>query len=232
MLENLFEAIDDSILSADLKADIEKSFNEAVEAKVSELVTEKEKELEAKADLFVEAEIEKGLEALTERIDSYLDLAVEKFVTESETKLEESLKSANADLVLEAFDSMILSTGVKLADIHESKKSDSAEAKLDEKTKEYDALVEEMIQKDKKFDEMLQAGIINEMKSGLSLVEAEKFDKLASTVTFSRDSKYAEKLELIKESIVGTKETKVDESLNEKTGTDVQNEQPSWKRFV
>ena len=232
MLENLFEAIDDSILSADLKADIEKSFNEAVEAKVSELVTEKEKELEAKADTFVEAEIAKEVEALKERVDSYLELTVEKFVTESEAKLEESLKTANADMVIEAFDSMILATGVKLADIKEARVETpdaKLEAKLDEKTKEYDALVEEMLQKDKKFDEILKAGVISEMKEGLSLVEAEKFDKLANTVTFTRDEAYAQKLEVIKESVIGskeTKETKVDETLNENLN------QPSWKRFV
>jgi Asp-tRNA(Asn)/Glu-tRNA(Gln) amidotransferase C subunit len=51
-------------------------------------------------------------------------------------------------------------------------------------------------------------GIIAEMKEGLSIVEAEKFEKLANLVEFTKDEAFAEKLTVIKESVIGAVEAK------------------------
>jgi antirestriction protein len=46
------------------------------------------------------------------------------------------------------------------------------------------------------------------MKEGLSLVESQKFEKLAEIVDFTRDESFATKLATIKESIKGSVEVK------------------------
>ena len=60
-------------------------------------------------------------------------------------------------------------------------------------------------------DKLIKLGIINEMKEGLSLLESEKFEKAASTIEYTRDSSYTEKLEILKESILGNVEVKKEE---------------------
>jgi len=48
-------------------------------------------------------------------------------------------------------------------------------------------------------------GTISELKEGLSIVEAEKFVKLADLVEFSKDESFVAKLETIKETVLGSK---------------------------
>ena len=50
-------------------------------------------------------------------------------------------------------------------------------------------------------EKLLKSGIILELKEGLSLVEAQKFERLANIVDFSSSEKYLEKLQTIKESV-------------------------------
>lgn len=235
MLEKLFEAIDEKVLTPELKSELEKSFNEAIDLKATELseaaISEAKIKLDeeaAKAREELEAKIAEDNKELLESVDTYLERVVEGFITESKEALTESIKAEKSDMIIEAMEAMLVATGVEISKIDEAKIDDSIEAKLEEKTAKYDELMEENIAKDKEINELIQAGIISEMKEGLSLVEAEKFEKLAKIVEFSRDSKYAEKLDTIKESVKGSKEDKVDESLNEDKKDDV----PSWKRFV
>ena len=67
------------------------------------------------------------------------------------------------------------------------------------------------LQKDN--EKLAKLGVINEMKEGLSLVESKKFETLASLVPFSKSDKYAEDLEVIKESVKGSVETKVEDTI-------------------
>ena len=61
----------------------------------------------------------------------------------------------------------------------------------------YDALVEENIKLNEENSNLIQLGVIYDLKEGLSLVESEKFDKLAKLVEFTKDQTYVEKLNTI-----------------------------------
>ena len=74
---------------------------------------------------------------------------------------------------------------------------------------------------------LIQLGVIYDLKEGLSLVESEKFDKLAKLVEFTKDQTYVEKLNTIKESIKGAADVK-DDKLDE---TDNSNK-PIWAHLV
>jgi hypothetical protein len=218
MLEKLFESLDEKVFTSEMKIELTESFNAAVELKAAELAEAKIDALEEKAEeLKVQLEEEyKAKEAsLLEQVDSYLEKVVEDFVVEGKESLETSLVNEKADLMIEAFDAMLVAGGVEVSKIVEAKDSEDVETKLAESIEKYDALVEENIALEKEKANLIKMGVIMEMKEGLSLVEAEKFAKLAELVEFSNDANYTSKLETLKESIKGAKETVVTEAITE-----------------
>ncbi len=236
MLEKIFESLDEKVFTDELKSNLQEQFEGSVKVAADELhekfvaeqeiknteliaekIEEKVQELEEKAEEFQAVLVQESKEkeeVLLEQVDSYLEKVVDDFLKESKEALDESIKSEKADMIIEAMDSMIVSTGVEIARISEAKDSKDAEKQLEESTSKYDELVEENIKLEKEVQRLLKMGIIAEMKEGLSVVEADKFSKLADLVEFSKSEDYTAKLDTIKESI---KKVKTDDVLEEKT---------------
>ena len=240
MLDKLFESLDEKVFTAELKQSLQEKFDDAVEVKASVIAESRIEEeidsLNEKSEKHIEFLNEKAEEyvemkqaEMLESLDKYLERIVDEFVAEAKESLDESVKNEKADMIIEAFDSMLVATGVKVASIVEAKQESEVDNKLQESVEKYDALVEEVIALKQENDRLLQMGVIAEMVEDLSLVEAEKFKKLANLVDFSRDEKYAEKLEQIKESIKGSAtEEKLEESAEEKSSS----EKPVWAHLV
>ena len=237
MLETLFEALDENVFTTELKESLEAQFNEAVESKAQSLaeelaaekiseavegMTERVKEIEAENQVKLEeakealvVEFAEKESAIIESVDRYLDKAIEEFVAEAKEALDASVKSEKADLVIEALSAMMVSAGVEVSQIIEAKETSDVEKQLEESIAKYDALMESFISKENEVDALIKIGVINEMKEGLTLVESEKFEKLANIVEFSKDAAYLEKLETIKESVKGSVEEKSEEKIEE-----------------
>jgi len=241
MLEKLFESLDEKVFTVELKEALEVQFNEAVEAKAAQIA---EAKIEAEIDSLNEKS-EQHIEFLNEKadayvamkqtemvesLDKYLERVVSEFVAEAKEALEESVKSEKADMIIEAFDSMLTATGVEVAKIVEAKDESAVEKKLEESVAKYDTLVEENITLKQENDTLVKMGVINEMKEGLSIVEAEKFVKLADLVEFTRDEVYASKLETIKESVKGAVEVKEEEVTESKKADPAK--APVWAHLV
>ena len=243
MLEKLFESLDEKVFTPELKDALEVQFNEAVEAKAATVADEKIEEavesLNEKSEQHIEFLSEKAEEfvamkqaEMVESLDKYLDRIVSEFMSEAKEALEESVKSEKADMIIEAFDSMLTATGVEVAKIVEAKDESAVELKLEESVAKYDSLVEENIALKETNETLIKMGVINEMKEGLSIVEAEKFVKLADLVEFTKDEAFAEKLETIKESVKGAveaKEEKLEESAKEEVAVEAT---PAWAHLV
>lgn len=240
MIEKLFESLDEKVFTPELKESLEAQFNEAVELKAGiiaeEKLDEKVKELNEKSEKYIELLESKAEEfvaikeaEMLDNVDKYLDRVVEEFMQEAKTALDESVKSEQADAIIEAFDAMIIATGTDVAKIVEAKDDTAVEKELEESIAKYDTLVEENIALKEANEKLLKEGIVAEKKEGLSIVEAEKFEKLANLVEFSNDEAYAEKLDTIVESVKGAvdpakeKEEKLDESADNK---------PVWSHLV
>ena len=215
MLEKLFESLDEKVFTPELKKALEAQFNEAVETKAESIAEAKIEEeidsLNEKAEQHVEFLNKKSEEyiamkqtEMVESLDKYLERVVDKFVAEAKDLLAESVKSEKADMIIEAFDAMLVATGVQVAKIVEAKDETAVETKLAENTAKYDALVEENIALSEENKKLIKMGVISELKEGLSLVEAEKFEKLAELVEFSKSGEFLTKLTTIKESVKGT----------------------------
>ena len=214
-LSALFESLDEKVFTPELKKALEAQFNEAVETKAESIAEAKIEEeidsLNEKAEQHVEFLNKKAEEyiamkqtEMVESLDKYLERVVDKFVVEAKDLLAESVKSEKADMIIEAFDAMLVATGVQVAKIVEAKDETAIETKLVENTAKYDALVEENIALSEENKKLIKMGVISELKEGLSLVEAEKFEKLAELVEFSKSGEFLTKLTTIKESVKGT----------------------------
>ena len=208
------------IADAELTEAIETAVNEALEAKEKELeekaegyileaLEAKEKELEEKAEAYNEAK----LAEINESLDLYLGKVVDEFILESKDRMNESLKAEKADMIIESFEAMITMGAVDVMKIAEAKDLSYADAKLSESVTKYDDLMTNYLSLQKDNEKLAKLGVINEMKEGLSLVESKKFETLASLVPFSKSDKYAEDLEVIKESVKGSVETKVEDTI-------------------
>lgn len=245
MLEKLLESLDKEVYSAEMLEGIQMQFNEAVLAKAEELsnqkleeaLAEKDKEIEAKIseleekseqyinesikEKTVELEeqsaefVSKKLDEINESLDLFLEEVIKEFNAEAKAKLDESLKSTKADMIIESYEAMITAGAVDMMKIAESKDNSEAEKKLEESISKYDSLMIEHLELKKEKEQLIKNGIIMEMKEGLSLVEAKKFEKLAEMVSFSQDEKFVERLAVIKESVSGSKaeEEQITESV-------------------
>ena len=217
---------------AELEAKIAEYDEKIVEADAK--IEEKIAELDEKSEEYINTKTEEMLE----NVDKYLDRIVEEFVAEAADKLEESLKSEKADMIIEAFDAMLIATGVEVSKIVEAKDETEAEAKLAESIEKYDALVEENISLKESNEKLLKSGIILELKEGLSLVEAQKFERLAHIVDFSSSEKYLEKLQTIKESVKAKPSVeKIEEKVEDKIDDVIvekqqENKSPIWAHLV
>ena len=241
MLEKIFESLDEKVFTPELKKALEAQFNEAVETKAESIAEAKIEEeidsLNEKAEQHVEFLNKKAEEyiamkqaEMVESLDKYLERVVDKFVAEAKDLLAESVKSEKADMIIEAFDAMLVATGVQVAKIVEAKDETAIETKLAKNTAKYDALVEENIALSEENKKLIKMGVISELKEGLSLVEAEKFEKLAELVEFSKSGEFLTKLTTIKESVKGTADKS--ESLKVAGLTEEHANAPIWAHLV
>jgi len=230
-MEKLFESLDAKVFTTELKEALEVQFNEAVEARIEEeidsLSEKSEKHIEFLSEK-AEEYVEMKQEEMTESLDKYLERVVEEFVLEAKESLHESIKSEKADMIIEAFDSMLTATGVEVAKIVEAKDETSVTKELEESVQKYDVLIEENITLKDENSTLIKMGVIAELKEGLSIVESEKFEKLAELVEFNRNEEYSTKLKTIKESVLGSAKEDLAENLNESG----EKEAPVWAHLV
>lgn len=243
MLEKLFESLDEKVFTPEVKEQIKDVFNEAVEVKALEIadekitekldeLNEKQKEFEERLVKEYEQKLQEKYQGLVEKLDDYLELIVEKFINENKEKLNALVKNKKADTVLEAFDSMLVTTGVEVSRIVEAAEEASDKTVVKTLKEKNNELVEELIKTRKENEKLLRLGIINEMCEGLSLVEADRFKKLANLVEFTRDESYVKKLEMIKENVkAGSSKVTESQDLNESVKKDSGNK-PSWYHLI
>ena len=216
-MNELFESLD---INEDMKANLSEAFDKAVLAKSVELMDEHVETKVEEAKTLIEAEFNEKVEALEDTLDGYLTSVVEEFVETQASSYEAEILDEKAKKLLEMFDSMLTVAGVAMTDINEARSErdiaedanslESQVERLDSRLSEKEADLHEAR---KEADKYLKAGFIAETKIGLTMVEADKFEKLAEMVTFARSPKYAEALDTIKESILDSRE----ESFNEST---------------
>ena len=202
-LNPLFESMD---IDAETKAQLSEAFEaavlEEVTAKMDDYVDTKiTEEVER-----LEEEYKEKTEYLTEALDGYLETVVEEFVEENAPMYEAQIDEEKTKTLLGLFDQMVKVAGVDMLSIQEAKDESSLETHIEKLEEEVSNLADKVVEAKRESDKYLKAGLINEMKEGLTVLEGEKFEKLSEMVEFSKDAAYVEKLEAMKESILGNRD--------------------------
>jgi 2,4-dienoyl-CoA reductase-like NADH-dependent reductase (Old Yellow Enzyme family) len=202
--------------SFDINEDAKEQLTEAFEAAVLEAVTEKMDEyVEAKLTeetVRLEEKYREKQEFLTEALDGYMETVVEEFIEENAPVYEAEIEQEKVKTLLEMFDNMVKVVGTDMITIAEEAKDNDKTARLEEEVAKLSA---KLIESKREADMYLKAGLVQELQEGLTVLEKEKFAKLAEMVEFSRDPSYVEKLEIIKESIIDARDEdfKMDENV-------------------
>lgn len=145
-LKKLFESVDEKVFTPELKQSLEDVFNEAVETKATEIseakINEEINSLNVKSEEHIDYLDEKAEEyvnikkaEMIDSLDKYLDRIVEEFMDEIQGTLDESIKNEKSDLMIEAFESMMIAAGIKVKDIVEARDDSAIETKLAESIK-------------------------------------------------------------------------------------------------
>ena len=207
----LFESMD---VDLDTKTQLQEAFDKAVLEETTKRMDEYvETKLEEKTQA-LEEEYKEKVDYLTEALDGYLETVVEEFIEENAPMYEAEIEQEKAKTLLEMFDKMVQVVGVDMLTIAEAKDESSNETRIDELEDKISDLADRLIEAKREANEYLKMGIVSEMSEGLTILEKEKFNKLADMVEFSKDPSYVEKLEAIKESITSTRseDFKMDEN--------------------
>lgn len=244
-ITKLFESLDEKVFTPELKESLQTQFDEAVEtlaeAKAQIIADEKIEEaidnletksreytemLESKAEQYAEYVRE---ETLT-KVSEYLDVVVQEFVTEAELALSESARSEKADMMIEAFDSMLKATGTDFANIAESREPQDNSEIVESANARIDTLMNEMRVLKAENEELVKLGLIQELSEGLTIMESAKFKRLSEMVEFTRDDSYMKKLQTIQESVIGF--SPKEEPLNEEAKKSETPTGPIWSHLV
>lgn len=238
-MEEILKQINSDILTESVVAELKQAFETAVNEKVEEfkkqeLVSETEKILDtydAKFEEFKtelneskEKEVEEYKESLVEALDGYLEIVVEEFLKENKIAIETEIEAEKSKAIVEAFETILVTAGVDVARIVEAKKEAEVEDEINEgkQVEELEARFNKVLDENKalraKNDEMLKLGLKSELSEGLSMVQKDKFMKLAEIVEMDSDkAKYLKKLEAIRESVMGEESKTVEAPVTEST---------------
>ena len=234
MLDKMFEAIDSNVLTDSLKNELEAQFNEAVEIKSTEIATaiidQKETELTEALNTKYNAKFEEYKQKIDEQVDSFITATVEKLVSESLEYMKNDLDNAKVEALKEAFDTLVVTAGTDIAKIH-ANLVESTKVGDEDLSKKYNDLYEKFNDLKKENANIIKLGFLNEMSADLSLVEKEKFNKMAELIPFEKTSSYKNKIELVKTQVKGSK---MKEYLNEaEVSADKKSDSSiDYKRFV
>lgn len=140
---------------------------------------------------------------IIENLDMYAENVINEFINDYKDKLDMKINESNTNVILDMFSTLCLKTGIGLKEINEAKtEKDNAKKEEDADLLErYNKEVNENIRLRKENNNLIKAGIINEMKEGLTILQAQKFEKIAETIDFTRDENFINKLKSIKENI-------------------------------
>lgn len=243
-VQKLFESLDEKIFTPELKQSLTEKFEEAVQAKAEitaqiladELSESKIDELDEKAEQYgaylleeSQAKIDEFKDSITEKLEDYMDLVVQEFVSEAKESLSESLKSEKADMLIEAFDSMLISGGVDFTTIMGAKEDLQESQSSSDRV---DHLVEEIIQLKEEREELLRMGLIAELSEGLTLVQAQRFQRLASIVEFTTGPEFSDKLETLLEGIKDYKDSDTSNVSRSITESHSSGKAPIWSHLL
>jgi len=189
-----------------LKEELLREFDKKVNEKAIELAEAKEHEYEE----YIYSELKESQQTTEKTLDAYLEKVVEQFVEDNTFTIDASIDLEKQEAILEGFNALTIATGVEIAQIAEAKSYEDNsivnESKKDntELRNMNDMLMKEIMELKSDNSKLLSIGLIRESSEGMTVLEAKRFNKLASIIDYDEldPAEYLEKIDTIVESVV------------------------------
>ena len=197
--------VKDEDLSEEFKNKTKTIFEAAVKAKI----TEHKEKLNAEFDKKLNESIESAKDALSEKVDTYLTYVVEEWMKENTIAIERGIKGEIAEDFISGLKKLFEDHYIDVPDEKYDVLEDQA-SKIEELSKKLDEQIQKNVEFKKENSNFKRNDIINEVSSDLADSQKEKFNKLSEEVEYSNEEEFKSKLNTIKESYFGKKETSSD----------------------
>lgn len=221
MIEILKNVLNEDVLTSELQSEIENRFNEAVEEKSKQLVEERIEEEKQKLIEEYDAVIDELNDTLISKLDAFLDEEISKFEESIKERLKYDLDIEQADAIIEAFDAMVVASGADLLAI-QNKFEEKTSSKEKDLTEKLDSAIAKNLELKNKVLELEKEAVLSESCKDLTISEAEKLRKVASL--YSVDEDFAEKVKVLKESML----EKAEETPKEEKKEEIKE---SWAKY-
>jgi AcrR family transcriptional regulator len=219
-------------LSEEFKERATTLFEAAVTARVTTELARLEEELESRLD----EEVTEVVETLTTQLDNYLDYVVENWMKENEVAIESALRNELMEDFIEGLKGLFAQHYI---DVPNTKLDvlESLASKVEELETRLNESIEENVEMKRQIIEVERGHALAEVAEGLTVVQMDKFEKLAEGIEFDGNlDSYRRKLNIIKENYFGEKPSakRVQDFDNEASGilTEEVVTSPEVKRYV
>jgi hypothetical protein len=197
--------VKDEGLSEEFKNKASTIFEAAVKAKI----TEHRIKLNAEFDKKLNEEIESEKEKLSEKVDTYLTYVVEEWMKENSIAIERGIKGEIAEDFISGLKKLFEDHYIDVPDEKYNVLEDQA-SRIEELSKKLDEEIQKNVEFKKVTSDYKRNDIVNEVASDLADSQKEKFNKLSEEIEYSNEEEFKSKINTIKESYFGKKETSSD----------------------
>ena len=189
-------------LSEEFKTKAATVFEAAIKSKVKEIA----EEMQADYDKKLAEETSKSKDELVEKVDSYLAYVVEEWMKENELALERGIKGEIAEDFISGLKKLFEDHYIDVPDEKYNVLEDQS-SKIEELEKKLNESIEKNVELSKENGEFKRQDIVDEASKELTDTQKEKFNKLAEEIDYKNEEDFKVKVDTIKESYFGKKET-------------------------
>ena len=189
-------------LSEEFKSKAATVFETAIRSKVKEIA----EEMQADYDKKLTEETSKSKDELVEKVDSYLSYVVEEWMKENELALERGIKGEIAEDFISGLKKLFEDHYIDVPDEKYNVLEDQS-SKIEELEKKLNESIEKNVELSKENGEFKRQDIVDEASKELTDTQKEKFNKLAEEIDYKNEEDFKTKVDTIKESYFGKKET-------------------------
>lgn len=218
-MENITDKLlAEGIITSDLANEIRESFEMKVQAELQDRLAEELEVLKQDFESQKEFIIEKAeeytklfSEEMKDKIDSYLDLIVTSWVDENSKKIDSLVDQKRNDALTEGLRSLLITAGISMDSILESKDEVS---EIEDLKNLVDSYANKVIDLKKENENLLKESLFKDLTGGLTHLQAEKVRAISESIDLDINNKeeYISKINLIKENLLNeSKPSKITE---------------------
>jgi len=193
--------IGDEKLTEEFKAKAKTIFEAAVKSRLKEEKAKVEVEYASK----LKSELDATKAELVEKVDSYLNYVVEEWMKQNEIAVERGIKGEIAEDFITGLKKLFEDHYINVPDEKYDVLEDQA-SKIEELNKKLNEQIESNVKLNSEIGKLTRKDIVEEVASGLTDTNKEKFSKLAEEIEYSNATEFKNKVSTIKESYFTTKE--------------------------